>query len=170
MKLERILVGQINLHSGVVDITDPCYNKDVWCRMQTEVKPGTYNCYSYVGEDADWGKRVWLNQIVIADDADSVATEEKVSKNRSWRNIGKIGVDAGLAGFFDEKPDFGDEEWDSLCDWMLDDEKNSACSSYIKDFNGKDGFWTTSGIGDGGYDVFAIRNTKGQIVALEIRF
>lgn len=172
MKLERNYVGQIHLGS-VVDITDPCYDKDTWCRMQAEIKSGTYNCYSYIGESKGWGKRVWINQIVIADDADAAATEEKIRIGRSWRTIGSIGVDAGLAGFFDRKPDFKDDDWQEICDWMFDDcthNPNNVYESYIDNFDGKDGFWTESGCGDGVYTVHAIRNNKRQIVALEIRF
>ena len=29
---------------GIVDITDPCYSKDVWCRMTAKVKDGEYHC------------------------------------------------------------------------------------------------------------------------------
>ncbi len=174
MKLERNFVGQIKL-GKTVDITDPGYDKDVWCRMNNvKIKPGIYNCYSYIGESKGWGKRVWINQIVIDDDEDSAATEEKIRIGRSWRTIGIIGVDAGLAGFFDDKPDFGYDKWDEFCEWMWD--KNNCHNledvkeSYIRSFDDRDGFWTESGAGDGCYSVHAIRNNKRQIVALEIRF
>ena len=56
---------------------------------------------------------------------------------------------------------------------MFDDcthNPNNVYESYIDNFDGKDGFWTESGCGDGVYTVHAIRNNKRQIVALEIRF
>lgn len=181
MKLERNFVGQINLTAGVVDITDPCYDGGTWCRMNNvRIKPGIYNCYSYIGESKGWGKRVWINQIVIAhsdytpsEDFDAEETEAKIKSGRSWRRIGEIGVDAGLAGFFDRKPDFDDNEWDEICDWMSGEythNPNNVRESYIDNFDNKDGFWTESGCGDGCYSVHAIRNNKRQIVALEIRF
>ena len=30
---------------GSVDITDPCYNRDVWCRMtDVKIRNGVYTC------------------------------------------------------------------------------------------------------------------------------
>ena len=174
MKLERNYVGQINLTSGVVDITDPGYDRYNWCRVNNlKIKPGIYNCYSYTGTNKTFGKRVWVNQIVIANDDDSVETEDKIKVNRSWRIIDSIGVDAGLAGFFDKKPDFNDDEWEEFLDWMKNERAfnpKHVHESFIRNFNGNDGFWTESGIGDRVYSVHAIRNNKRQIVALEIRF
>ena len=34
--MRRKKIGTMDFH-GSVDITDPCYNRDVWCRM-TDVK------------------------------------------------------------------------------------------------------------------------------------
>lgn len=34
-------VGKIML-GDKVDITDPCYDKSVWCRMTVDCKPGEY--------------------------------------------------------------------------------------------------------------------------------
>lgn len=174
MKLERNFVGQINLNGGTVDVTDPCYNnRGQWTRTTLDVKPGNYNCYSYIGVSKAWGQRVWVNQIVIADGEDAAIAEEKIKNGKSWRKVATIGVDAGLAGYFDNKPDFDDDMWDDFCHWMWNKEENhnseGADDSYIRKFSGKDGFWTESGAGDGCYEVFAIRNNS-EIVALEIRF
>ena len=83
----------------------------------------------------------------------------KIPERRSMREIGEIGVDAGLAGFFENKPDYNDDEWGEFCDaimegnaWMID------C-----------GVFSSSGWGDGCYGVYA-HKTKGEIDALEIRF
>lgn len=175
ISLERVLVGNINIPDGAVDITDPCYDKNVWCRMSTRVKPGKYNCYSYIGEDPCWGKRVWINQIVIADDEHSAIAEERIRSGKSWRKIGTIGVDAGMAGFFNHKPDFNDDDWAELCNWLFDEtipclhNPNDVDNSYIHRFKPGDGFWTDSGCGDGSYTVHAIRENR-KIIALEIRF
>ena len=73
--------------------------------------------------------------------------------------IGSIGVDAGLAGFFHNKPDYIDEEWGRFCDrvrngdtWLIED-----------------GFYSSSGYGDGCYGVYAYKQ-DGAITALELRF
>ena len=73
--------------------------------------------------------------------------------------IGSIGVDAGLAGFFHNKPDYSDEAWSKFCDrirhgdaWLTED-----------------GFYSSSGYGDGCYGVYAYKQ-DGEITALEVRF
>ena len=173
MILKRHFVGCIDLSLGAVDITDPCYGKDVWCRRTENIMPGTYNCYAYIGDDPDWGSRVWINQIVIADGEESYYAEDRVSLDDAWEEIGEIGVDAGMAGFFQNKPDFNDDEWDKLCSWLFDKTERhnpeGVEDSYVKSFRTGDGFWTHSGCGDGCYGVFAIKKDD-KIVALEIRF
>ena len=83
-----------------------------------------------------------------------------------------IGVDAGLAGFFvSPKKDYTDSEWSDLCDWMYDKAKASEWNSdkdndfYITDA----GFFSSSGDGDGEYDVY-VEKSEGKIVAVEIHF
>ena len=164
LQLKRHLIGTIEIPDGVVDITDPCYDRDVWCRMNdVKVMPGTYNCYAYMGEDKSWGNRCWIAQIVIADGPYDEIAEDRIQSGRSWRTIGSIGVDAGMAGFFNHKPDFNDAEWDEVCNVVLNGDRRA----YIEDF--AKGFWTDSGVGDGCYTVHAIRENR-KIIALEIRF
>lgn len=78
---------------------------------------------------------------------------------RAMEEIGSIGVDAGLAGFFHKKPDYDDAAWSSFCDTI------QTGSAWLT----KDGFFSSSGYGDGGYGVYA-HKTDGEIDALEIRF
>ena len=73
--------------------------------------------------------------------------------------IGFIGVDAGLAGFFIDKPGYTSEQWADFCDSI----KNGDV--WLTD----DGFFSQSGYGDGVYVVYACER-NGLIVALEIRF
>lgn len=75
------------------------------------------------------------------------------------KEIGSIGVDAGLAGFFHNKPDYSDEEWSAFCDRI------SRGDAWLTE----DGFYSSSGYGDGGYGVFAYQQDD-EIAALEIRF
>lgn len=50
-----------------------------------------------------------------------------------------------MAGFFNDKPDFNDDEWDKLCDKV---NEGDAWCLY-------DGIFSSSGYGDGSYDVYA---------------
>lgn len=63
-----------------------------------------------------------------------------------WELIGDIGVDAGMAGFFRDKPDYTDEEWYQFCSRF----------DHRKCYTGLDyGVASESGYGDGSYDVYA---------------
>ena len=128
-------VGTIELGTKV-DITDPCYDKNVWCRMTVDCEPGEYKGYIEMSDEGDWGMRV--------------ATVSIFKGNKIWgieemEYIGNIGVDAGLAGFFNNKPDFSDKEWYEFCNKI---EHGHAWNLY-------DGIFSSSGYGDGGYNVYA---------------
>jgi len=151
-----ICFGEFENKSGTIDVTDPCYDKDVWCRKRVVgVLTGTYQCFYHKGEVKNWGERIWSCRIVHKDHLDIV-------KKRPYK-IGNVGVDAGLCGFFDDKPDYNDEEWAELCSKM---DINGYPTNYMLPY----GCFTSSGLGDGVYDFFAWQNEKGQIVALELRF
>ena len=142
---------------GVIDITDPCYDKNVWCRMTAEVKAGEYECYVWRHTDKGVYNGEEYKDVrvgIIAIYLDGI-----IPPMRSMEEIGSIGVDAGLAGFFMNKPDYNDEEWDKFCDSIRDGD------AWIKD----EGFFSSSGYGDGCYGVYASK-VNGEIVALEIRF
>lgn len=191
MYLRSHTKGYIDLTGGTVDVTDPCYNKDVWCRMNAvKVFPDRYRCYYWEGdrfeqEEIDEIRKMWENsdktqfstyaeyykfwseQDIGRIFVSAIVSEKFLNQNHNvltfsderWEEIGSIGVDAGLAGFFPDKPDFTDDEWSNLCDYM----RNADA------FKTKLGFWTESGNGDGMYYVYAIRYNN-EIVALKIEF
>lgn len=133
-------IGKLQLNDKV-DITDPCYDKDVtWCRITSECKSGEYTGYATVADVGDvWGKRV----VSIA-----IYKDDKIVDIDSMELIGNIGVDAGLAGFFNNKPDFDDDGWrDFLDKFVRHDEGDYWDCGY--------GLFSESGYGDGGYDVYA---------------
>jgi len=133
---KRKYIGEINLEDKV-DITDPCYNKDVWCRMTTECKPGTYTGYAYISEKL-------ATAILIKE-----KTKEKINAEE-MECIGSIGVDSGLAGFFNDKPDYSRDEWPDFCKMIYEDENNGLYNK-IEDY----GLISSSGFGDGDYNVYA---------------
>lgn len=163
MKLTANLVGVKNFDSRPITATDPGYDDDVWCTIRgIKVKPGDYICVAWKGRDY-WtdptdGKKhssqrvmmcgVYFNQGIIKADTDK------------WRRIGYIGVDAGLAGFFQDKPNYADKEWFEFCDQINKQD-------YLIT---PEGFCTVSGYGDGTYPVYARKDESGDITALEIRF
>ena len=143
---------------GSVDITDPCYDRDVWCRMDNiPIKTGKYSCYIWNQKERyELDGELHVSNIV---GILGIYLNGIIPSQKSMKRIGSIGVDAGLAGFFHNKPDFTDAQWAAFCDQI------KVGDAWLTDL----GFFSTSGHGDGGYDVFASK-TNGDITALEIRF
>ena len=140
-------LGELHLTSGKVCITDPCYNKDVWCRMNNvPVVPGDYNCVVHFSDEGEWGWRV--AKIGIYRDSN---VREEMDFDCISDLIGNIGVDAGLAGIFQDKPDFTDEQWHDFCNDIRDGD------AWLVSGRDMRGFFSSSGFGDGGYDVYGHR-------------
>lgn len=140
-------IGRISI-AGKIDVTDPCYARDVWCRMNdVEIKKGEYTAAVWMH-----GKTVGILGIYYGGVIPDQAKKE---------HLGEIGVDAGLAGFLMAGTEISNEEWPSFCDRIFASKKDA----WLFDF----GVVSVSGEGDGGYDVYAYR-TNGEITAVEIYF
>lgn len=156
--MRREKIGTMDFH-GSVDITDPCYNRDVWCRItDVKIRKGVYTCIAWHHKDKgtfDNGEPYCYDVIGII----GIYLDGVIPCQKEMKKIGDIGVDAGLAGFFHNKPDYTDDEWAAFCDrvrhgdaWLI-----------------KEGFYSSSGYGDGCYGVYAYEQ-GGEITAIEIRF
>ena len=43
-RLRKKIIGK-RVFGSKVEVTDPCYSKDVWCKMDdVEIVPGEYTC------------------------------------------------------------------------------------------------------------------------------
>lgn len=167
-KTKVLNLGTINLNEKVY-ATDPCYSTDVWCMSLIDIKKGKYHCFATQSDEGTWGKRISELTIVNEKYKNNI-------DNLMWEMTDfSIGVDSGQAGFFDkeyyEKYHKGydvddnaeDSEWyNRVCDITL----NGDWSGTIDD----KGVVSSSGYGDGGYDVFAVYDEDGNIVALKIAF
>lgn len=180
-------VGTIDINDGLVDITDPCYNEDMWCALfGYNIKPGKYNCYVNIGNfpskvkyNADdievriYGKvpnytytlqdrRIIDLIIEHIDQTDSPSP----TLLDGWELVSnQIGVDAGMCGFYNHKPNFYADDWSNFWQNLKDYPhlKNITCD--IKPY----GITVSSGFGDGCYEVYkVVRN--GEIVALRLKF
>lgn len=165
MKLNFTLVGTIDIADDKIDITDPCYDKSTWCRTQKPIVSGEYNCYAGVGSNKTWGKRVY-SLIILANGLN-------LDGKYDVQSVGSIGVDAGMAGFFVNKPDYSDDDWNQVCDyvfendgggqpkkfWIVDEDTPLRCK----------GFFSESGIGDGEYVVYEIKQ-HDKIVGYKLEF
>lgn len=158
--VKKHIVGTIDF-KGTVDVTDPCYKKETWCRINDiKIKPGRYTCIYRKQEDHFIlynGNKYPDNRVTRM----GVYYEGlPLPTKNSMHCIGTIGVDAGLAGVYENKKDFDDDEWQDFCD---DIESQDSLLGY-------NGFCTSSGYGDGEYPVYTSTDENGEIVAIEIRF
>lgn len=115
-----------------IDITDPCYGEDVWCRINNfPIPAGTYECYTITADDSEtrgWGDRIARIGI-------------RTEKADTYERKGMIGVDSGMAGFFN-------------CDnRLIYDEILHESIEDVYVF--ENAFLSSSGYGDGAYDIFA---------------
>lgn len=153
MKLAKKIIGWHDFH-GSVDITDPGYDKDTWCRKNdVKIADGEYLFVTWIyrkrGKHPD--RRVSIIGIYL---------DGNIPGQNYMEDIGLIGVDAGMVGFFHNKPDYTDNEWSNFCNSLGNEDEWLT----------EEGFWSSSGYGDGCYSVYATKNEQGIINALEIRF
>ena len=154
------MTNVITLEENVI-VSDPCYSIPSFGQeTYSNVLPGEYRVFCKKHDAGDWGNRVSMLMVVHTD---------YVSNELSWKQNGNIGVDSGQAGIFnvkqfrqdnDEVPlgdgdisffgetfirEEGDRWYTKICSHTLG---NKRWGSY------KDGTVSSSGFGDGGYDVF----------------
>lgn len=166
MKINQsvFLRGQQEFGS-VIDITDPCYKKDVWCRINdVHIQAGIYDCYFKTRETTiefrgGHIQNCTVSAVGIVLDGCMIPTEEQIEY------VGEIGVDSGMAGFFENKPDYTSDEWEEFCDFII---KRGGFKQLA--WKKPEGFFSVSGDGDGSYAVVGAKNEDGDYYALEIRF
>lgn len=151
-------IGTLMLRDKV-EITDPCYDRGTWCQLRENCEPGEYFGFVEISDEGEWGKRVASISIYKDDNKCSLDNMEC---------IGTIGVDAGVAGFFRDKPDFHGDEWHQF---MIDAGMFKANGVYDYDkkfYRVAYGLFSDSGYGDGGYNVYANKDrTAFTIVFIE---
>ena len=156
----RTVRGEIEITSTKLDVTAPCYDASVWCRTQVDVTPGKYLYMVQIRQDC--------NYKVIT----SLTIRLKKAKGgvRFFREIGAIGVDAGLAGFFENKPDYDDEQWSRVCDKLLQAGHPTILQTTKESAFGCNGVVVSSGYGDGAYPVYEIMGENQTRLGYRIDF
>lgn len=146
-----------------IDITDPGYKRYTLGRLNdVKIKEGEYQCIiwnerkSYNSPSGELHYNTYVSKIGIY--------LGEIPDVHDFEEIGEIGVDSGMAGFFNHKPDYTIEEWFKLCESL---HPNNVSKEYhIND----EGFFSNSGRGDGCYSVYAAKDENGEITSLEIAF
>lgn len=153
----KVHKGTITFTKDVIDVTDPCYDKDVWCRSTLPIKPGEYEWQAVEMEHTGgYGPRIY-----------SLSIFQKGATLRKKRGeiVAYIGVDAGLAGFFEDKPDYNDKAWNAICDYLGG--KNVCVAEKENPFKCV-GICSDSGYGDGEYAVVRLHDVEDHWVGYRI--
>jgi len=87
-------VGSFSTTSGRLRITDPCYDRSTWCAgVVDNCSKGEWEAFTEKREVEGWGNR---NALLLVRSKDKTAVSD-------WELLNiEVGVDAGMAGVFDE--------------------------------------------------------------------
>ena len=158
----RFDLGTFELTSGTLRVTDPAYFRASARKNDLRAAPGTWRAESIVEVMGQSGPRVtelWAWSERFAVDRDDVVEDAGFI----------VGVDSGMAGFFDVSPS-ADEETTRLdfseatCALVL--AAGSPQAALVKDF----GVVSFSGAGDGGYYCKVLKNDEGAVIAAYLDF
>jgi hypothetical protein len=169
-----INLGSFNVNSGKVVVSDPCYDRGTWCQAVLEnVKNGEWIADVKQSDEGSWGIR---NAELIA-----YHSGYGMPKDYQWTKTSHdIGVDSGQAGIYDDNfyrndsligeiknslhfnlDEDGERFYSLNCDLTCRTENNGGVM--------EQGVVSTSGYGDGGYDLFIVEQ-DGQVVAMKVVF
>lgn len=151
--------GTVVFETTQLDVTDPGYDKNVWCRIKVDIVPGEYIYKADIRKIKGDGNRVTQLSII------NVSAK---SRARIGKLVGEIGVDAGLAGFFENKPDYDFDQWRKICE-TLDDFKFVYEAKKDNELRCS-GVFSSSGLGDGCYSVYELLDRKDNRCGYTILF
>lgn len=171
---EMISLGDFEMTSPTMRVSDPCYERDVWCSGTFgKCKTGTWEAGVLKTDDGTWGVRCAVLAVRHKETGPdfSVIRHDKVYQmNDGWLEQPiDVGVDSGQAGFFDEafyqdnsifedlplaECDFGDCWYNHVCDITL-----SSMSAGVIPY----GVVSLSGFGDGSYVCYTHEGVNDEI-------
>ena len=161
-------LGFFKVRSGRLNITDPCYSIDVWCRGDVPAVNGDWCGQAEIIKE---GKASFVKSLSCW--SVNVCSPDTIERKQAPF---KIGVDSGQAGIFDldEYPRFG-------ASFSCDSEDNGfyrrCCETSLKryagvvEINGSSiGIVSRSGNGDGEYKATLWINENNLVEEIEIVF
>ena len=162
------VLGTFENESGVLRVSDPCYDKDVWCASTMNALNGTWK-----------SKIVYQDGQVAAILCHHESLDDIEPDSHLWKFESTAGVDSGQCGVFDDKyfrcdsQVYGltrehdkiicdDEPFYSFCCDRTLGEKQAGVLPY--------GAVSSSGYGDGSYKVVSVTNEDELVTAVLIDY
>ena len=174
MSHEVIDLGTFEIKSGVIRLSDPCYDKDTWCSGTVKGEKGTWKATI---KKSDTDDRC-CELTAISSTGDFPEPQDIV-----WHPVNaSLAVDSGQFGFFDDA--HYDSEY-TLSEGEADKKykgfENSDMSEFYKLCCGltigptlagtlSTGVVSSSGYGDGIYPCFVVKNKNDNVVAIKAVF
>jgi hypothetical protein len=154
MKIFKSFKGQIEVRSGRIIGSDPCYVRGQG--VSVKAKNGNWNFVIQVSDEKDWGKRI--ANIEICHEHPGVVAKMEAQN---------CGVDSGQYGFYDDAIYNGGDDgsegfYEKNCEATLSEKGYGVINAR--------GVVSSSGYGDGGYTVLAYFNKNGECVKLRVDF
>ena len=148
-----------------VIVTDPCYGLTVPCKaIVNNVVPGEYETFVETIDEGNWGERISSLSAIKRDSYREIVQEECLEE--------VIGVDSGQVGIFDY--DYRIKQGDDLGEYH--DESsiykricNLTSSTQWGELDNKV-VASSSGFGDGCYDLVLFKNKEGKIIGFKVIF
>jgi len=142
----------LDLTNGYIDISDPGYSIDDVGRFNNiKIKPGKYISNITKRNLGIFGERIQELKIIHED-----FNEEKIR----WLRYGEVSVDSGLLGIYKSpSKEYDNSEWirfvNTLPNLVALEEQHQVI--------------TSTGLGDGYYTVYVIKQNK-QIIGVKVKF
>lgn len=177
-------LGSFQLTGEFIRVSDPCYDRNVWCcGTISNCVPGQWNAAVVYYDDDVFGRRVAL-LCAKAGEVKSFNIFSGINIGGDYYKAAKpwemcdnvIGVDSGQCGIFDETHyldnddfadmpkascNFGDAFYDHCCDATLNEDQAGVLPH---------GVVSCSGIGDGSYRAFVRKNADGKVCAVAVSY
>lgn len=96
-------IGTFLTKSSTLRISDPCYDKSVWCCGTIKnCKIGEWSAFIIKSDEGSWGIRN-SNLVAIYGGDISIKEAQKILDESKWKNSNiSVGVDSGQCGIFDD--------------------------------------------------------------------
>lgn len=173
-------LGSFDLTTPVMRVSDPCYDRNVWCCGTVEnCRIGTWEAAVLKTDEGDWGERNAVLAVRFANGGPKFSAINRAVCNGTgqWQECPfEVGVDSGQAGFFDEqyyqmdavfgKPSDPTEEPGELWYRHCCEATMSRVSAGVIPY----GVVSSSGYGDGGYAAVKHLTKDGQVDFMFIVF
>jgi hypothetical protein len=142
---------------GTLVISDPCYEPGAWCSaMLTDCETGTWTAVAMIGDEGR------VSALVAVSNALEDPIAQQLKDRKFIKVPGVIGVDAGLCGIFPAKTFNKKGKWQSIVDTFISE----------RDMHGRalDGVWSSTGYGDGSYNLYYAENASGDVNTILVTF